>query len=120
MTQSNSANTPVPQHRVETTVYLDVVPKFGRVYKKAIQTWEHGVEKITVKGVTQSRPAQPKGVVVKMTLRFNEQAFMPLEPSAVIDIPDSLVAVQHDIEVEATDANGAAVAEYLASQARNA
>ena len=96
---------------IETTFYLDIVPQFGNVWIPGKGRSQRGVTKITVKGVTQSRPQKPKGVIVKLTLRFNEAAFMPLEPAAVIVIPDSMTATT--IEVEAEDPNDQAAIEAL-------
>jgi len=104
--------------QVETTFFLTVEPKFGMVWRGNKR--QHGVEKITVKSVTQSRPAKPNGVVVKLTIRFNEAAFLPLQPQAVIEIPDAFTSIAQAVEVEAEDENGVKVAEYLASQARGA
>jgi len=102
--------------QVETTFYAVVKPKFGRRWDSSVSRQVDCVDSIRVTGITQKRPAKPDGVVCKLTLRFNEVAFMPLQPQAVIEIPDSLIAVQQDIEVEAEDPNDAAVAAALASR----
>jgi len=101
--------------QVSTTFYAVVKPKFGRRWDTNLGHVDC-VDSIRVTGITQKRPAKPDGVVCKLTLRFNEQAFMPLQPQAVIEIPDSLIAVQQDIEVEAEDPNDAAVAAALAAR----
>lgn len=117
MTQSQVV---APPHQVKATFYAQVIPSFGSRWDVHQKTSVHGVTKITVAAITQSRPKKPRSgaVVVKLTLRFNEQAFMPLAPSAVIDIPDSLIQIGQVVEVEAADENGVAVAEYLASRAQ--
>jgi len=105
-------------HQVEATFYAQVVPTFGWRYDKTTGSGGNGVSKVRVVSITQSRPNKPKGVVVKLTLRFNEQAFLPLQPAAVIEIPDSMVQIAQAVEVEAEDENGQAVAEFLADQVR--
>lgn len=102
--------------KVEATFYAQVVPTFGTRYDRTLGTRVDTVSKVRVLAITQSRPAKPKGVVVKLTLRFNEEAFLPLKPAAVIDIPDSLVHMAQVVDVEAEDENDAAVAAYLAGQ----
>jgi hypothetical protein len=109
-----------PPNKVETTFYAQVVPKFGRRWDRATGTWIDKVDSVTCKTITQKRPAKPAGVVVKLTLRFNEAAFLPLKPAATIEIPDSLVAISQEVDVEALDENDQAVATYLAEQARQA
>lgn len=101
----------------ETEVYLVVKPTFGRRWNTAGSKMENGVQKIQVTAMRQSRPVKPDGVVVKLKLRFPEGAFMPLEPSAVIDIPLSLVDLGQDVEVEAVPNDQAALA-FLAGAAR--
>lgn len=57
--------------------------------------------------VTQKRPTAPLGgaVVVKLTLRISNKAFLPLEPEATVTIPDSLAELV-PVEVIAEDAHG--------------
>jgi hypothetical protein len=107
-------------HQVEATFYALVEARFGRRWDSTASKQVDGVVGVKVTQILQKRPAKPKGVCVKLTLRFNEQAFMPLAPAAVIDIPDSLVLMGQDVEVEAEDENDAAVAEYLADRLRGA
>lgn len=103
--------------QVQATFFAQVVPTFGTRYDSALGTVDC-VRNVRVTAITQKRPDKPKGVVVKLTLRFNEEAFLPLKPSAVIDIPDSLVQIAQIVEVEAEDENDAAVAEHLARVAQ--
>lgn len=53
---------------------------------------------------TQNRPAvtEPGCTVVKIKIRMPKAAFEPLQPEAVVTIPESLVQ-QRPIEVEAVD-----------------
>jgi hypothetical protein len=110
------------QGTIDATFYAQVVPKFGHTYVQG-QGWVPDVDSIRVTTITQSRPNKPaaNAVVVKLTVRFNKAAFLPLQPVAVIEIPDVLTQVSQVIEVEAddpTDGGSAAAAEYLAKVAR--
>ncbi len=55
--------------------------------------------------VTQSKPSKPKSgtVLVKLTLRIPEAAFLPLRPEAVVVIPEDMAAASAPIQVEAND-----------------
>lgn len=108
-------STPV---KVTATFFATVKPTFGTRWDQAVGTVP-SVRHIRVTGITQKRPAKPDGVVVKLTLQFNEQAFLPLQPAAVIDIPDSMVEIAQVVDVEALDENDQAVAEHLAAQLRS-
>lgn len=54
--------------------------------------------------MTQKRPAKQRGgsVLVKLTIRIPDAAFLPLRPKAVIVIPEDMVTIE-PIEVEAGD-----------------
>lgn len=106
--------------QVTATFWAAVVPTFGR-------RWQAGgyvtvVDSVRVNKIWQKQPTKsqlPSGaVVVKLSLRFNEQAFLPLAPVAVIDIPDSMLQMGQVVEVEALDENDVGVAEHLARVAR--
>lgn len=75
----------------EGTAYLQVRPRAG---------WGYGLDVVKV---TRRKPkvVQPDCVVVKIELRMPDRAFRPLEPSAVVTVPEELV--QHPVEVEAVD-----------------
>lgn len=103
---------------VETTVYAQVVPTFGKRYDSKKGVMVDTVSALRIAATTVKRPSNPKGVVVKLTLRFNERVFMPLQPQAVIEIDDNMALLPDVIEVEAVDANDNGVAEYLAEQLR--
>jgi hypothetical protein len=70
--------------------YLQVQP--GRL------PWE-----LKVVRVTQRRPSvvDADSVVIKVKLRVPVKAFEPLQPEAVVTVPEELV--QHPVEVEAAD-----------------
>jgi hypothetical protein len=106
--------------KVSATFYAAVVPVFRKRWISG--AWEDRVDNLKVKRIWQSRPdkaqIQAGTVVVKLTVRFNEDAFLPLAPAAVIDIPDSMVQAGQVVEVEALDENDLAVAEHLAKMAK--
>jgi hypothetical protein len=110
-------STPLGLNQVEAVFFATVKPTFGKKYKPNMGPVDC-VKSIRVTNVTQKRPAKPDGVVVQLRLRFNEAAFMPLQPSAVIEIPDSMIAIAHDIEVEADDPNDAAAVAVAAAAGR--
>lgn len=62
------------------------------------------VRAIKAVGMTQKRPARqkPGTVLVKLTVRVPDAAFLPLRPEAVIVIPEDMTATA-PIEVEAVD-----------------
>jgi len=107
--------------QVDATFYAQVEPTFGTRYVQNVGSVP-AVKNIRVVAITQTQPGKPRSkcVVVKLTLRFNEEAFLPLSPAAVIEIPDSMVAAGSVIEVVANDGdeNATAVAEHLAKIAR--
>lgn len=108
---------------VDAVFYAQVKPKFGRRYDSSQGKSVDSVDHLTVVTITQKRPTKPQSgcVVVKLTLRFNERAFLPLAPQAVIEIPDVLTDAAHTILVEAddpTDGGSAAAVDYLAQVAR--
>lgn len=106
---------------VDAVVYCQVKAKFGRRYDPN-QGHVECVDSIKVDSITQSKTTAKAGcVVLKLTLRFPEKVFMPMQPAAVITIPDNFVGLDM-VEVEAedpTDMNATQVAEYLAEQGRN-
>jgi hypothetical protein len=101
---------------VEAEFYAVVKPKFGRSGRNNQHVAT--VDSIRVTGITQKRPAKPDGVVVKLKLQFNEEAFLPLQPAATILIPDSMLHSAQQIEVDVMDENDVGVVEHLANMAR--
>lgn len=86
----------------KTTFYAQVEPEFmTRGWGTDKKTH---VRSIKVARITQKRPEKPIGgtVLVKLTLDIPDEAFLPLEPEAVIRVPASLVEV-NPISVEAED-----------------
>lgn len=74
---------------IETTVFLQI--------RKSTNRWRVG----NVVRHTSKRPEfpAPGAIVVKVRVKIPRAAFDPLEPEAVIEIPDDLV--QHPVEVVA-------------------
>lgn len=94
----------------DATVYLQVKPEFG--------SWKNSSGRYPIWGAkvvrsTQSRPARPVGdsVLVKLTLRIPDGAFYPLEPTAVVVIPDSMVEIASGVQVIAEDPQAVSVGE---------
>lgn len=81
---------------VDTTFYLQVDP-----------VWSHyNPEKVVgakANRITLNKPGRPRGgaVVVKLTVRLPEEAFLPLQPEAVIIIPADMIQ-SSSIEVTAS------------------
>lgn len=106
-----------PPGVVQCDVFLQVQPEFRSRYDSAQGRARAYVDKIKVVGYTQTRPTKPKSgvVVVTLTLQLHESAFLPLEPAAVISIPNGLVGGPViAVTVENPDDNGEAVSEYFA------
>lgn len=89
-----------------TTFYAQVEPEFYTSYGG---TKQH-LRSIKVARITQKRPGRPVGgtVLVKLTLEIPDQAFLPLEPEAVIKVPASMVEI-NPIMVEAEEPDDPAV-----------
>lgn len=114
---------PTPAKQVTATFYAQVKAKITKNrWDATIASYVDQVDSITVQTITQKRPAKPASgcVVVKLQLRFNEAAFLPLSPSAVVDIPDSLIMQNQVITVVADDPNDAAAVAVAAAAARAA
>lgn len=103
---------------VDATFYAQVEPRNIRTRWDSVK---HAnvptVDTAAVVTITQQRPTKPKSgcVVVKLTLRVPESVFLPLQPAAVIDLPDTLGTANALIEVEAEDDNPAAAAAWVAA-----
>lgn len=84
----------------DATFYAQVEPVWSRWRTNG----EHTVQGAKVVRLTQAKPAKQMGgtVLVKLTLRIPEAAFLPLRPEAVVVIPEDMAAVQ-PIEIEAVD-----------------
>lgn len=76
-------------------------PRVGTCYLQVVAA-KYPYE-LKVVGVTQRKPTitHEGSVVVKIKLAIPQGAFVPLEPSAIVVVPESLV--QHPIEVEAVE-----------------
>lgn len=107
---------------VDAKFYAQVKASFGKRYDSNVGSQVPMVRDAKVVSITQQRvPAKAGCIVVELTLRFPEAAFLPMQPAAVITIPDNFVGMDM-VEVEAldpTDMNEVQVAEYLAQQGRS-
>jgi hypothetical protein len=86
----------------KTTFYVQVAPEFYRYDNSRLN-------KIRATALTQKRPTTTRGrngtVTVKLTLDIPDEAFLPLQPEAVIKVPSDLVAIT-PLSIEATDPHG--------------
>lgn len=86
----------------DATFYVQLEPEWSRM--PDYRTGEKTVRAVKAARITQSRPDRPKPgtVVIKLTTRVPDAAFLPLRPEAVIEIPTDLTD-PHPVEVTATD-----------------
>lgn len=85
----------------DATFYAQVEPEWS--------SWSNGAGEKTLRGakvvgITQKKPSKQKGgtVLVKLTIRVPDGAFMPLRPEAIVVIPDDMT-VTEPVLVEAGD-----------------
>lgn len=83
----------------DAAFYIQVRPEFLRAFNGGQR-----LKAIKAVAMTQHRPArpQPGTVLVKLTLRIPDAAFMPLRPEAIVIVPENLTEAGA-IEVEASD-----------------
>ena len=81
---------------IDATFYAQVKPEFSYNGERVLRA--------KVVALTQAKPSHPRGgvVVVKLTIRVPEAAFLPLRPEAIVVIPEDMTA-PYPIEVEAGD-----------------
>lgn len=86
---------------VDATFYAQVEPEFSRY---ADREGNRSVVAAKVVTITQKRPQRPRGgtVLVKLTLRVPEAAFLPLRPEAIVVIPEDMT-VTTPVEVIAEE-----------------
>lgn len=73
----------------EATFYAQVEPEWGRWRDK---NGDLNIVGAKVARMTQKRPESPIGgtVLVKLTIRVPNAAFLPLRPAAVVVIPEDM------------------------------
>lgn len=88
------------------TFYIQLEPILG--YGIDPETGERRVVGTKAVGMTQSRPNKPKAntITVKMQVRVPSELFLPLRPTAVIELPSDLGVLATPVEVEALDDGG--------------
>lgn len=86
----------------DASFYVQLEPEFYGF--RDPDTGERKVAGVKAVNITQKRPSRPKPgtVVVKLTVRVPEAAFLPLQPEAIVTIPESLTA-PYPLEVAAED-----------------
>ena len=85
----------------DATFYVQVEPVWSRwVESNGLKS----VESLRAVSITKKKPDRPRGgtVLVKLTLRVPDAAFMPLRPEAVIVVPEDMT-VTTPIEAIAED-----------------
>jgi hypothetical protein len=88
---------------IDATFFAQVEPEWGPTWQ-AKPGQERPLWGAKVIGITQKKPSRPKGgtVLVKLTIRLPEAAFMPLRPEAIVVIPADMTEV-NPIEVIAEE-----------------
>lgn len=87
---------------VDATFYAQVEPEWSHYASRL--TGEKTVQGAKVVTITQGKPQKQRSgtVLVKLTIRVPEAAFLPLRPEAIVVIPEDMAAVA-PLEVEAGD-----------------
>lgn len=90
------------QGTVEATFYAQVDPQWSSYVHHS--DGERLVRSARVDRITQNRPGRPKAgcVLVKLTIRLPKAVFYPLQPEAIVVVPDSMTELA-PVEVEAED-----------------
>lgn len=75
----------------DATFFVQLAPDFYQRYGHVDPT----VRSIKAVALTQSRPGKPKSgtVLVKLTVRVPDGAFLPLRPEAIVVVPEDMTAV---------------------------
>jgi hypothetical protein len=89
------------QGAVDATFYAQVDPAWSSWVDR---DGERVVQAARVDRITQGRPSRPKPgcVLVKLTIQLPKAAFYPLQPQAIVIVPDSMTELT-PVEVEAED-----------------
>lgn len=87
----------------EATFYVTVEPEFLRRYDSNSNP---RIRSIKATKITQNRPGRTPGVVVKLTVKIPDAAFLPLAPEAVIEVgQQEYDVIVHVEEPDSTDQN---------------
>lgn len=75
--------------------YVHLQPDFSNY----VQDGRRAITGVRATRITQSRPSKPapNTVLIRLTVRVPDAAFQPLEPQAVVVVPEEFV--EHPIEV---------------------
>lgn len=86
---------------VDADFYAQVEPEWGNYRNSEGLRSLRGAKVVTI---TQKRPQKQRGgtVLVKLTIRVPNAAFMPLRPEAIVVIPEDMT-VTEPVEVIAGD-----------------
>lgn len=97
----------------ETTVFLQVeATGFTNRWDHSTRTNVDDIRGLRVAAINQKRPDKPKPgcIVVEVKIRMPIAAFLPMKPTAIVDIPDTFTAAAALIEVD-SDVNETGVIE---------
>ena len=85
----------------DATFYVQLAPDFYRGWSD-----DATVRAVKATGMTQSRPRKQQSgtVLVKLTVRVPDAAFLPLRPEAIVVVPEDMT-VAAPIEVTAENPN---------------
>lgn len=87
---------------VDATFYAQVEPEWSRWANSRGERSLVGAKVVTI---TQKRPTRQRGgtVLVKLTIRVPEAAFLPLRPEAIVVVPEDMtVTAPIDVRSENT------------------
>jgi hypothetical protein len=76
-----------------TTVFLTLQPQWNKYLPDRVAG-------MRVSKITQKRPDQPTGPVIKLTLSLPDAAFKPLAPEVVIEVPPEAIDFTPTVTVE--------------------
>lgn len=92
-------NTPAGMH--DATFFVQIDPTFSTYTD---MNGERTLREIRAVAITQKKSSRPRSgtVLVKLIIRIDDAAFLPLRPEAIIVVPANMTQV-NPIEVEAED-----------------
>jgi hypothetical protein len=105
---------------VDATVFAQVeATRHTTRWSSQLQKNVPTVDGARIAAITQKRPEKPKSgcIVVELTIRIPEAAFLPMQPTAIIDIPDTFTSIAALVETEA-DVNEQGVIDAWAQAAQ--
>lgn len=114
---------PAGYRAASTTAFLQVESTgFTNRWDQKTRQNVDDIRGLRVAAITQKRPDKPRPgcIVVEVEIVMPVAAFLPMKPTAKVDIPDTFTAVAALIEVEAEETNEQGVIEAWAAAAKEA